>query len=81
MPQPLAAAYSPSAAPTLASRLHAGERSVTHAALALDPLFLGDEELARLDGGLENFFNLNTPADLEEAESLLRVREETGGGA
>ena len=78
VPQPVAAAYGPGAAEVLARSLAGGERSATVAALSLDPLLLGDDELTRLEGGLECFLNLNTPADLERAEELLRVRHAAG---
>lgn len=74
-PQPLAAAYAPAAGPILASRLAAGERSPTRALGSLDALMLEDAELARLPGGLESFFNLNTPDDLVEAAVRLAVEE------
>ncbi|MGH7643970.1 MAG: molybdenum cofactor guanylyltransferase, partial [Gemmatimonadales bacterium] len=73
-PQPLAAAYAPGASAKLALRLAGGERSPTRALGALDALLLGDRELARLPGGLDGFFNLNSPADLEAAERRLAVR-------
>ncbi len=74
-PQPLAAAYAPGATPKLALRLAGGERSPTRALGSLDVLMLGDRELASLRGGLEGFFNLNSPADLEAAERRLALRE------
>ena len=69
--QPLAAAYAPVAAAALAASLARGERAVTVAALALDPLIVGDGELSRLEGGSACFFNLNTPDDLAEAERIF----------
>jgi len=74
-PQPLAAAYAPEASAKLALRLAAGERSPTRALGALDALLLDDRDLARLPGGLESFFNLNSPADLEAAERRLAMRQ------
>jgi molybdenum cofactor guanylyltransferase len=74
-PQPLAAAYAASARPLVAARLVAGERSIVRAVDALDAERLDDEELRRLPGGLENFFNLNTREDLAEAERRLTARE------
>ncbi len=81
IPQPLAAAYAPRAAAALAERLAAGERAVTVAVLALEPLLVGDAELARLEGGVESFFNFNTPEDRARAESLLAARARTGDAA
>jgi molybdopterin-guanine dinucleotide biosynthesis protein A len=74
VPQPLAAAYAPGAAAPLAASLARGERAVTVAALALDPLIVGDGELERLDGGSACFFNLNTPDDLAEAGRGIGAR-------
>jgi molybdopterin-guanine dinucleotide biosynthesis protein A len=71
VPQPLAAAYAPGATAPLAASLASGERAVTAAALALDPVMVGEDELSRLEGGSGCFFNLNTPADLAEAEGWL----------
>jgi molybdopterin-guanine dinucleotide biosynthesis protein A len=75
VPQPLAAAYAAAARPLLAAKLHAGERSLTRALDSLDAVRLDDDALARLPGGLENFFNLNTRDDLAEAERRLAARE------
>jgi molybdopterin-guanine dinucleotide biosynthesis protein A len=73
VPQPLAAAYAPVAAGRLADRLRDGERGAVAAALALDPLLLGDRELDGL-GGAECLLNVNTAADLERAERVLSAR-------
>jgi molybdenum cofactor guanylyltransferase len=78
VPQPLAAAYAPVAAERLGDALACGERAITAAALALDPLIVSDGELARLDGGRECFFNLNTPDDLAEVELRLAARSASG---
>jgi molybdenum cofactor guanylyltransferase len=75
IPQPLAAAYAPAAAPILASSLAAGERSPTRALGSLDVRWLDDAALALLPGGPGSFFNLNSPADLEEAARRLAVGE------
>ncbi len=71
IPQPLVAAYGPSACAGLKGRLAAGERSLIRAVASLAPLVLTDAELMRLEGGLENFFNLNTPDELARAEQML----------
>jgi len=72
--QPLAAVYDPRAVPALAGRLAAGERSVTAPVRTLAPLVVADGDLEGIEGGLENFFNVNTPRDLAEAEFRLRSR-------
>jgi molybdopterin-guanine dinucleotide biosynthesis protein A len=74
IPQPLVAAYAPSAREGLAARFHAGERSIVSAVRALAPEWIEDEQITRLDGGAENFLNVNHPADLREAERHLRER-------
>ena len=66
------------AAARLEAAWWAGERSVTAAALALGPSRPGDAELEVLEGGLANFFNLNTPADLAEAGRRLATRAAAG---
>lgn len=72
MPQPLAAAYAPRAAGRLAACFAAGERAVLPAVAQLGPLLVRDEVLARLDGGLDCFLNVNVPGDLARAEERLR---------
>ena len=71
VPQPLVAVYAPRAAASLARSLERGATALTAAVLALEARLLADDELARLEGGLENFFNLNTPEDLAEAGRRL----------
>ena len=78
VPQPLVAVIASAAAGALAASFERGERSITAALRALSPRLLGDAELAGLDGGLENFFNLNTRDDLDEAERRLAARERSG---
>lgn len=75
IPQPLAAAYGPSAAAALSDRLARGERSVTAAVLSLDPLLVDEEELERWEGGSRVFFNLNL------AQELTRVEAELAGSS
>lgn len=62
--QPLAAVYAAQAGGRLTDAFDAGERSVVRAVERLAPLVLEDFDLAELPGGVENFFNLNTPEDL-----------------
>lgn len=70
VPQPLVAAYRPSARVTLATCLATGERSVTRAVAALDPVWIEDPALS--DEDRDALFNVNTPDDLIEAERRLR---------
>jgi molybdopterin-guanine dinucleotide biosynthesis protein A len=78
-PQPLFAAYSGAAREPLARALARGEQALVPAVMALDPLRLGDEELAMLEGGLENFINVNRPDDL--ADARRRLDASSGAGA
>lgn len=73
--QPLFAAYGTGARALLAERLENGERSVTAAVRALDPVRIPDQDLAGLPGGRENFMNINRPEDLIEAERRLLAPE------
>ena len=66
---PLLGRYEPSCAPALQEALAAG-RSATAAALALDPLVVGPNELARYGDPARITFNVNTPADLERAAAM-----------
>ena len=72
--QPLAAVYAARAAELLAARHAAGEGAPSRALSALRVLRLEDAELARMPGGIESCFNLNTPADLAEAERRMAAR-------
>jgi molybdopterin-guanine dinucleotide biosynthesis protein A len=69
--QPLFAAYAGAARAPLERALARGEQALVTAVLALDPLLLGDAELAALEGGLENFVNVNRPDELAEARRRL----------
>ena len=77
--QPLFAAYSGAARDPLARALERGEAALVPAVMALDPVRLGDAELAALAGGLENFINVNRPDDL--AEARRRLDASPGAGA
>jgi molybdopterin-guanine dinucleotide biosynthesis protein A len=65
--QPLVAAYAPEAACALERAFARGERSIVRAVQALDALVLDPAQLAALPGGIDAFFNLNTPEDLAVA--------------
>jgi molybdopterin-guanine dinucleotide biosynthesis protein A len=77
--QPLFAAYSGAAREPLTRALERGEQALVPAVLALDPVRLGDRELASLDGALENFLNVNRPDEL--AEARRRLDAASGAGA
>jgi molybdopterin-guanine dinucleotide biosynthesis protein A len=70
--QPLVSVCDAGAEAVLSAALRCGERSVIAAMRRLDPRLLDDEAIAGLPGGPSSFFNLNTPADLDEAERRLR---------
>ena len=72
--QPLAAVYAPSAVAILAERHAAGEGAPSRALAALRVLRVDDAELARMPGAPDVLFNLNTPADLAEAERRMAAR-------
>lgn len=74
--QPLFAAYAAGALAPLRQALERGEPALVPAVMALDPLVLGDDELRALEGGLDNFLNVNRPADLAEARRRLGLGEE-----
>lgn len=75
-PQPLVAAYRPAASLALAAALERGERSITRAVSALDPLWLDDQALEHLEGGRESFRDLDTPDDLAFFERRLAAAAE-----
>lgn len=69
--QPLAAWFAPAAFTRLAGSLAQGERAVTVAVRALDPVVVEDAVLASLPGGIEAWRNVNTPEDLAWVEARL----------
>jgi molybdopterin-guanine dinucleotide biosynthesis protein A len=71
VPQPLAAWYGSDACLGLASLVAAGERAVTRAVETLSPRWVDDDVLSRMPGGLDVWFNVNTPDDLARAEAKL----------
>jgi len=77
--QPLLAAYSRAGFQQLATAFADGRRSVVGPVTALGGKVLDDATLAGFPGGLENWFNVNTPADLVEAARRLEARK--GGEA
>jgi molybdopterin-guanine dinucleotide biosynthesis protein A len=72
--QPMAAAYAPAAVPILAARHASGEAAPSRALRSLAVQLLEDAAIARLPGGPDCLFNLNTAADRSEAERRLAVR-------
>jgi molybdopterin-guanine dinucleotide biosynthesis protein A len=80
VPQPLVAAYGPGVGATLAGRA-TQDLAITRAVLALGPRLVDASELQLWEGGEAVFLNVNTRADLEEAERRLRTIEpRTGTG-
>ena len=73
--QPLAAWYTARAFAPLAAALAAGERSPSRVVFAMHPAIIGDDALASLPGGLGVWLNVNTRAELDEAERRLAARE------
>ncbi len=74
VPQPLAAWYDSHALAALASSLASGERSVIRAVATLSPVWVDDDELASLPGGLAAWLNVNTRDDLVLAAQRLASR-------
>lgn len=68
--QPLLARYTPDLAGFLVQALHA-EEPVHQALERLDPRVVGEDELARFGSPDRLLFNVNSDADLQEAERLL----------
>ncbi|MGH7741973.1 MAG: molybdenum cofactor guanylyltransferase [Candidatus Eiseniibacteriota bacterium] len=77
--QPLFAVYAAGARAPLTQALERGEQALVPAVMALDPVRVADQELATLDGGLENFLNVNRPDELAEAQRRLRSSPAAGG--
>jgi diaminopimelate decarboxylase len=79
MPQPLVAAYAPAAGALLREALRRGERSLVRAVRSLEPMTLGNAELARMPGGLDNFLDVDTPEALAEVERRLGDASQASG--
>ena len=73
--QPLAAAYASEIRTRLFLILQRQEPSLTRALGRFNVRHLDDATLAQMPGGLDNFFNLNTRADLTEAERRIAAGE------
>jgi molybdenum cofactor guanylyltransferase len=73
--QPLVAAYAPRACGDLVATLARGERSLVAAVEAIGVRVIERDALAALPDGLDRFLNVNTPADLAEAERRLAAME------
>jgi molybdenum cofactor guanylyltransferase len=67
-PQPLAAAYAHAALAPLSACVREGERQAVRAVLSLRPRLVPDAVLATWPRGLAAWLNVNTAADLIEAE-------------
>jgi molybdopterin-guanine dinucleotide biosynthesis protein A len=69
-PQPLLARYEPSLLPELEAALER-EEPLARTVEALGPRLLGEDELAPFGDPHRLLFNVNDPADLQEAETLF----------
>jgi molybdopterin-guanine dinucleotide biosynthesis protein A len=67
---PLLGRYAPALLPELEAALKR-EEPLTRTVKSLNPRLLGEEELARFGDPRRLLFNVNDPADLREAESLI----------
>lgn len=71
--EPLCACWKASAAPTLMRTFESGVRRVTEAMKQLPMEVLDAADWKRFDNFDRLFWNMNTPADYEEANRLLKV--------
>jgi len=69
--EPLHAVYAPACLPVFEDQIRAGVMQILPAYPRLRVRYLESEDLKRLDPAGLAFFNINTPADLRRAESLL----------
>lgn len=69
--EPLHAVYAPACRTVFEDQIRAGVMQILPAYQRLRVRYLESEELKRLDPAGLAFFNINTPADLSRAESLL----------
>jgi len=69
--EPLHAVYAPACLPVFEDQIRAGVMQILPAYPRLRVRYLESEELKRFDPAGLAFFNINTPADLRRAESLL----------
>jgi len=70
-PQPLHALYRKTCLAHIESRLRAGQLKIASLFAAVRVRYVDEATIDRIDPGHRSFFNINTPADLEEAQSLL----------
>ena len=70
--EPFPAVYSRNCLPAIRAALASGKRRVISFFPDVDVLKVDEETLVRFDPDGQTFFNVNTPADLVEAERLLR---------
>lgn len=71
LPQPLLAVYRRACLPHVAAALAQGQRRLQDPLDALRVRWVREKELRGLDPEGRSFLNVNTPADLREAEALL----------
>ncbi len=74
--EPLFTVYSKTALARMRDALKGGRLGLHRLFNDLDVLYVYEEELKRYDPGLLSFVNVNTPEELDIAESLARRRQE-----
>jgi molybdopterin-guanine dinucleotide biosynthesis protein A len=79
IPQPLVAAYAPSAAEALQRAFAAGERSITRAMVVMGAAVVTDDFIITHGGGLDELMNVNTPEDIAAAGRALAGRARYDG--
>lgn len=70
--EPLLGRYSPTVCDQLAEALEAGA-AMRDAVASLDPFIITEDKVARFGDPRRMFFNINSPEDLEVAETMLHT--------
>jgi molybdopterin-guanine dinucleotide biosynthesis protein A len=70
-PQPLHALYRKTCLVPMERMLRAGQLKIASLFAAVRVRHADETTIDRIDPGHRSFFNINTPADLEEAQGLL----------
>lgn len=70
-PEPLHALYSKTCLVPIEGMLRAGQLKIAPLFEAVRVRYVAEETIDRIDPGRRSFFNINTPADLKEAQGLL----------
>ena len=77
-PEPLHALYGPACLPAMRRRIEARQLKIAGFFEDVQVRFLEEAEVRRFDPDLRSFFNINTPADLEQAQVLFERTHRPG---